>query len=151
MDKDAKDLISKILRYLPEERPSFMEILLHPFFTKYYPDAIGCLQGPNYSSHNLFIISKDHPTMYNARLSTIFENNARASYPYASITSLPQPSYNDTSSTEYTPIRNTTTYATTKLNTSIPITEYDLSRSKGFSRFTYKLFILSFSIGPPTH
>ena len=133
MDKDAKDLISKILRYLPEERPSFMEILMHPFFTKYYPDGVSCLQGPNYSGHNLYIISKDHPIMYNARLSTIFENNARASYPYASITSsLTQPSYNNTSNTEYTPIRNTTTYATTKLNTSIPITEYDLSRRTGY-------------------
>ena len=68
MDKDAKDLISKILRYLPEERPSLRTILMHPFFTKFYPDAVNCLQTPNSLGHKLYIISKDHPLTYNDSL-----------------------------------------------------------------------------------
>jgi serine/threonine protein kinase len=61
MNPDARDIISKILRYIPEERPSWEEILSHKFFTKFYADAVNCLQSPNNSQHRLYLISKDNP------------------------------------------------------------------------------------------
>ena len=36
MDRDAMDLISKILKYNPEERLTLRQMLAHPFFTKYF-------------------------------------------------------------------------------------------------------------------
>ena len=132
MDKDAKELISRILKYIPEERPTFMEILMYPFFTKYYPDAINCLQEPNYSNHNLYIISKDHPDVYNSHLTTRFENNAKS--PYSN-------SINFTQSNAQ--IKNTV-YATTKVN-SIP---YDLTSNTGYSltNLNNSLFPLEYSL-----
>ena len=37
MNKDAKDLISKILKLVPSERITLEEMLEHPFFTKFFP------------------------------------------------------------------------------------------------------------------
>ena len=59
IDKDAKDLIIKILKKEPKERISLEEMVKHPFFTK------NCPQYPHYledikSYHNKpYIISKD--------------------------------------------------------------------------------------------
>ena len=39
MNKDAKDLITKILKLDPSERITLEDMLEHPFFTKYFPDA----------------------------------------------------------------------------------------------------------------
>jgi aurora kinase len=135
MDKDAKELISRILKYLPEERPSFMEILMYPFFTKYYPDAINCLQEPNYSNHNLYIISKDRPDVYNAHLSIRFENNIKS--PYSNSINFTQSNYNNGQ------VRNTV-YSTTKVN-SIP---YDITSGTGYSvtNANNNLFPLEYSL-----
>ena len=65
MDRDAADLISRILKYNPEERISLEQMLLHPFFTKYYPNAISCLKKPDNSQYKVFIVSKDNPLTWN--------------------------------------------------------------------------------------
>ena len=65
MDRDAADLISRILKYNPEERISLEQMLLHPFFTKYYPSAISCLKKPDNTQYKVFIVSKDNPLTWN--------------------------------------------------------------------------------------
>ena len=75
MDPDARDIISKILRYMPEERPTWRTIINHKFFKKFYPYAEYCLQRPNNSGHKLYLISKDHPLTYNNLLYNTFTNN----------------------------------------------------------------------------
>ena len=105
MDKDARDLISKILRYMPEERPSLRTILMHPFFTKYYPNAVNCLQVPNPEGHRLYIISKDHPLTYNEGLSNDLFNqiipNQNLQTTYTNVSSLNQFNYNSFPKTDY--------------------------------------------------
>ena len=59
---------------MPEERPNLRTILSHPFFSKYYPDAVNCLQTPNSIGNKLYIISKDHPLTYN-QMSTNYQNS----------------------------------------------------------------------------
>ena len=106
MDKDARDLISKILRYMPEERPSLRTILMHPFFTKYYPNAVNCLQVPNPEGHRLYIISKDHPLTYNEGLSNDLFNqiipNQNLPTSYTNVSSLNQFNFNSFPKTDYT-------------------------------------------------
>ena len=106
MDKDARDLISKILRYMPEERPSLRTILMHPFFTKYYPNAVNCLQVPNPEGHRLYIISKDHPLTYNEGLSNDLFNqiipNQNLPTSYTNVSSLNQYNFNSFPKTDYT-------------------------------------------------
>jgi len=66
MDRDAADLISRILKYNPEERISLEQMLLHPFFTKFFPNAISCLIKPDNSiQYKIFIVSKDNPLTWN--------------------------------------------------------------------------------------
>ena len=65
MDRDAADLISKILKYNPEERISLEQMLYHPFFTKYYPNAIASLKKPDNTQYKVFIVSKDNPLTWN--------------------------------------------------------------------------------------
>ena len=65
MDKKAKDLISKILKYYPYERISLENMLMHPFFTQFFPNAISCLKRPDDTKYKVFIISKDHPLTWN--------------------------------------------------------------------------------------
>ncbi len=65
MDRDAVDLIKRILKYNPEERISLEQMLLHPFFTKYFPNAISCLRKPDNSQYKVFIVSKDNPLTWN--------------------------------------------------------------------------------------
>ena len=61
MDPDAVDLIKKTLRYNPEERISLRNMLMHPFFTKYDPDAVNSLIRPDGKKHRIYIINKDNP------------------------------------------------------------------------------------------
>ena len=62
MNKDAKDLITKILKLDPSERITLEEMLEHPFFTKYFPDAQKCLILPDPNIiYKTFIVSKDDP------------------------------------------------------------------------------------------
>ena len=65
MDKKARDLISKILKYYPYERISLENLLMHPFFTQFFPNAISCLKRPDDTKYKVFIISKDHPLTWN--------------------------------------------------------------------------------------
>ena len=66
MDKDAADLIKKILKFYPEERLSLEQMLIHPFFTKFFPDAINSLIKPDTSTqYRIFIVSKDNPANWN--------------------------------------------------------------------------------------
>ena len=66
IDKDAADLISKILKYIPEERYSLEQMLLHPFFTKFFPNAVSSLIKPDRSiNYRVYIISKDNPLNWN--------------------------------------------------------------------------------------
>ena len=117
MDKDAKDLISKILRYIPEERPSLRTILMHPFFTKFYPDGVNCLQTPNSIGHRLYIISKDHPLTYNENLynSSSFNGvmaNQNVPVSFTNTTTLNQINDNSLPKTDYTQPKQTVNYVT---------------------------------------
>ena len=84
IDRDAADLISRILKYNPEERISLEQMLLHPFFTKFFPNAISSLIKPDKSiQYSVFVVSKDNPLtwnpIYNQNNNTIkiesYENN----------------------------------------------------------------------------
>ena len=66
LDSDAGDLISKILKYNPDERISLEQMLLHPFFTKFFPNAYSSLIKPDQSiKYRVFIVSKDDPLTWN--------------------------------------------------------------------------------------
>ena len=118
MDPDAKDLISKILKYLPEERPTLEEILMHPFFTKFFPDAVNCLKTSDNSGQKLYLISKDHPLTYNSE----YETNSVVSNLISPTVTIP----NFTSS--ITP----SNYNSLKFS-SIPNTDYTESRGTIYS------------------
>ena len=64
MDPDAVDLLKKTLRYNPDERISLRNMLMHPFFTKYYPDAVNSLIKPDGKKQRIYVISKDNPNIY---------------------------------------------------------------------------------------
>ena len=66
IDSDAADLISKILKYNPDERISLEQMLLHPFFTKFFPNAYSSLIKPDQSiKYHVFIVSKNNPLTWN--------------------------------------------------------------------------------------
>ena len=66
IDRDAADLISRILKYNPEERISLEQMLLHPFFTKFFPNAISSLIKPDRSiQYSVFVVSKHNPLTWN--------------------------------------------------------------------------------------
>ena len=62
MNPDAKDLISKILKLDPRQRLPLEDMLEHPFFLKYFPDAPSSLILPDPNIiYKTFIVSKDDP------------------------------------------------------------------------------------------
>ena len=62
MNPDAKDLISKILKLDPNKRLPLEDMLQHPFFLKYFPDAPNCLILPDLDiTYKTFAVSKDDP------------------------------------------------------------------------------------------
>ena len=69
IDKDAKDLISKILKYDPEQRISIEEMVRHPFFVKNCSEQPIILDNIPQYYHKPFIISKDIPNEENEVLS----------------------------------------------------------------------------------
>ena len=75
MDPDAVDLLKKTLKYNPEERISLRNMLMHPFFTKYYPDAVNSLIRPDGTKQKIYVISKDNPNIIYNSLDNIYENN----------------------------------------------------------------------------
>ena len=59
---DGKNLIKKILKSDPSARISLEEMLQHPFFTKYFPNAVKSLIKPDENAnYKPFIVSKDNP------------------------------------------------------------------------------------------
>jgi serine/threonine protein kinase len=70
---NAKNLIIKILKLDPSARISLIDMLKHPFITKFYPNASECLIKPDESiKYKPFIVSKDDPTNWDP---IIRENN----------------------------------------------------------------------------
>ena len=61
MNADAKDLLQKILLQDPNQRISLVDMLKHPFFTKYFPNAVNELTKPNHNDIPPYVISKDTP------------------------------------------------------------------------------------------
>ena len=113
MDHDAADLISKILKYNPEERLTLRQMLAHPFFIKYFPNAASSLIKPDSNNqYKIFVVSKDNPlnwnpifngTNYGLRLKpyTGVEYNALNQYNYKNLLQ----KY-DNLKKEYTDLRN---------------------------------------------
>ena len=59
---EAKDLISKILKYNPNDRLTITEILNHLYIKKYFPNAVNELILPEESlKYKTFIVSVDNP------------------------------------------------------------------------------------------
>ena len=66
MDRDAIDLISKILKYNPQERLTLRQMLAHPFFIKFFPNGSSSLIKPdNSNQYRIFLVSKDNPLNWN--------------------------------------------------------------------------------------
>ena len=61
IDKDAKDLIIKILKLNPKERISLEEMIKHPFFTKNCPEQPQYFEKIPQYDNKPYIISKDNP------------------------------------------------------------------------------------------
>ena len=62
MNPDAKDLISLILKLDPNQRLPLEDMLKHPFFLKYFPDASSALILPDPNIiYKTFVVSKDDP------------------------------------------------------------------------------------------
>ena len=62
IDREAKDLISNILKYNPNDRLTVEEILRHPFIEKYFPNAVNELIIPdNDLKYKTFVVSVDDP------------------------------------------------------------------------------------------
>ena len=63
---EAKDLISKILKYNPDDRLTEKEILNHSFIKKYYPNAVNELILPDEKiKYKIFVVSVDDPKKWN--------------------------------------------------------------------------------------
>ena len=136
MDPDAVDLIKKILRYNPEERISLINMLIHPFFTKYYPDAVNSLIQPDGAQHRTYIISKDNPLTYETSsdyFNDSYLNNYSSSIPYIPptnittsfpIPTLKQPTYNS--------INNYENISQVPLITKIPSTTISLTPTPNY-------------------
>ena len=78
INPDAKDLISKILKLDPNQRLPLEDMLQHPFFLKYFPDAPSCLILPDPGIiYKTFAVSKDDPKTWDpVQKNTYFEKNS---------------------------------------------------------------------------
>ena len=78
MNPDAKDLISKILKLDPNQRMPLEEMLEHPFFLKYFPDAPSCLIVPDPNiTYKTFVVSKDDPKTWDpVQRNNYYENKS---------------------------------------------------------------------------
>jgi serine/threonine protein kinase len=118
MDKDAADLISKILKYYPEERISLEQMLLHPFFTKYFPNAISSLKVPDNTQYKVFVVSKDNPLTWNPVYS-VNDYDLQLKHYNNDYTTLNQYNYNnllqkyDNLEKEYNELQSDNSYSTT--------------------------------------
>jgi serine/threonine protein kinase len=76
MNPDAKDLISKILKLDPNQRLPLEDMLQHPFFLKYFPDAPSCLILPDPNIiYKTFAVSKDDPETWDPVQKNVFYEN----------------------------------------------------------------------------
>ena len=73
---EAKDLISKILKYNPNDRLTITEILNHSFIKKYYPNAVNDLILPEESlKYKTFVVSVDNPLNWDPIIKTEEKSN----------------------------------------------------------------------------
>ena len=73
---DAKNLIKKILKSDPSSRISLEEMLQHPFFTKYFPNAAKSLIKPDENAnYKPFIVSKDNPKTWDPLIKDSKQNS----------------------------------------------------------------------------
>ena len=76
INPDAKNLISQILKLDPKQRISLEQMIKHPFFLKYFPNAPKCLILPNESiKYKTFIVSKDDPKNWDPIVHNTPNNN----------------------------------------------------------------------------
>ena len=62
INNEAKDLISKMLKYNPNDRLTHEEILNHTFIRKYFPKAVDQLIIPDENiKYKIFVVSVDNP------------------------------------------------------------------------------------------
>ena len=123
MDRKAADLIKQILRYNPEERISLENMLLHPFFTQFFPNGIKCLKRPDNTKYRIFIISKDHPLTWNPVYNG---NNITIPVPNNNI-------YNPYSTQTYTQTQSQNNYNNLLQKYDSLKKEYNQLRNMGFS------------------
>lgn len=65
IDRAAKDLISRILRYDPKERISIENMFKHPFFTALYPNPSSCLIKPSPEEElEIYLVSEHTPLTF---------------------------------------------------------------------------------------
>ena len=65
INTDAKNIIMKILKSNPDARLPLKDMLNHPFFTKYFPNASKDLVKPDPNQqYRPFIVSKDNPATW---------------------------------------------------------------------------------------
>ena len=83
MNPDAKDLVSKILKLDPSQRMSLEDMLEHPFFLKFFPDAPSCLILPDANiKYKTFIVNKDDPKTWDpVQNNTFYEKPSNSSGP----------------------------------------------------------------------
>ena len=83
MNPDAKDLVSKILKIDPSQRISLEDMLEHPFFLKFFPDAPSCLILPDPNiTYKTFIVSKDDPKTWDpVQKNNYYEKSSNSSEP----------------------------------------------------------------------
>jgi serine/threonine protein kinase len=138
MDRKAGDLISRILKYNPDERISLENMLRHPFFTQFFPNAISCLKRhDNNIKYKIFIISKDHPSTWNPIFTNTITNNFNINnnYYYGAIKVQPQ-LYNPYSTQTYTQNNTQNNYNNLLQKYDSLKKEYNQLRTAGFSTST---------------
>ena len=129
MDPDAVDLLKKTLRYNPDERISLRNMLMHPFFTKYYPDAVNSLIKPDGKKQRIYVISKDNPNIYyTSSINNFYDNynsysnsNNNIIYP-TTINEIP-----------YTPPSNITTTSYPTPSLTLSTSYYDTSNNNNYN------------------
>ena len=129
MDPDAVDLLKKTLRYNPDERISLRNMLMHPFFTKYYPDAVNSLIKPDGKKQRIYVISKDNPNIYyTSSINNFYDNynsysnsNNNIIYP-TTINEIP-----------YTPPANITTISYPTPSLTLSTSYYDTSNNNNYN------------------
>ena len=65
MNQIARNLITKILKIDPNERPSLEEILKHPFFMQNLKNPMNAIILPQPNPHKPFVLSKEEPEKIN--------------------------------------------------------------------------------------